>query len=50
MDNSKIEELRSKEIKSKDRRILINFDEITNINYCLLSIVVIYNLVYCKYN
>ena len=40
MDNSKIEELRSKEIKSKDRRMLINFDEITIINYCLLSIVV----------
>ena len=49
MDNSKTEELRSKEIKSKDRRMLINFDEINIINYCLLSIVVIY-LVYCKYN
>ena len=41
MDNSKIEELRSKEIKSEDRRMLINFDEINIINYCLLSIVVI---------
>ena len=38
MDNSKIEELRSKEIKSEDRRMLINFDESNIINYCFFII------------